>query len=76
MESGEGIESPLFLRIHRRELAPVESGEGIERAGALIAGTSVSEIVWNPVKELKVVLICLDRELRHEVESGEGIERL
>jgi len=53
----------------------VESGEGIERQRLDSSFSHHLDIMWNPVKELKVrfKLFHVDFNIR-DVESGEGIE--
>ena len=55
----------------------MESGEGIERLKCFSVNPLESCDVWNPEKELKGVVVKDVSVLSvHNVESGEGIERI
>ena len=80
MESGEGIESPIFpTRGPISPLScpwnPVKELKVIRTGVPIIKIRNSDKIKWNPVKELKVGRDeRLVFELKLHVESGEGIE--
>ena len=55
MESGEGIESSSGPPA-RSDAAGVESGEGIESSELNLDCEPLAHFLWNPVKELKVLV--------------------